>query len=105
MPVRDAIDLTVEGLEGSRGNPIDLSADNVENQATEANHNVQITQRELKVLQEEVFEKRESMHRKITKMTTKRLEKLLKQVENGEQVEVEDDSEFHVDEGTGDTKI
>ena len=54
-----------------------------------------------KILQEEVFEKRESTHRKITKMTTKRLEKLLKQVENGEQVEAEDNSEFHVDEGTG----
>ena len=86
---------------GSRGNPIDLSANNAENQATEANHNVQITQRELEILQEEVFEKRESTHRKITKVTTKRLEKLLKQVENGEQVEAEDNSEFHVDEGTG----
>jgi hypothetical protein len=101
LSVRDAIDLTVEGLGGSRDNPIDLSADNAENQAMEANHNVQITQRELKILQEEVFEKRESTHRKITKMTTKRLEKLLKQVENGEQVEAKDDSEFHVDEGTG----
>jgi hypothetical protein len=100
MFVRNAIDLTVEELRGSRGNPIDVSADNEENQATEANHNVQITQRELEILQEEVFEKRES-HRKITKMTTKRLEKLLKQVENGEQVEAEDDSEFHVDEGMG----
>jgi hypothetical protein len=101
MFVRNAIDLTVEGLGGSRDNPIDLSADNEENQATVANHNVQITQRELEILQEEVFEKRESTHRKITKTTMKTLEKLLKQVENGEQVEAEDDSEFHVDEGTG----
>jgi lipopolysaccharide export system protein LptA len=72
MFVRNAIDLTVEGLGGSRDNPIDLSADNEENQATVANHNVQITQRELEILQEEVFEKRESTHRKITKTTMKR---------------------------------
>jgi aspartate aminotransferase-like enzyme len=84
MSVRDAIDFTVEEPGGSRGNPLDLSANNAENQATEANHNVQITQQELEILQEEVFEKRESTHRKITKMTTKRLEKLLERVENGE---------------------
>jgi hypothetical protein len=34
-----------------------------------------------------LFEKGVSTHRKITKMTTKRLEKLLERVENGEQVE------------------
>jgi hypothetical protein len=44
----------------------------------------------------QVFEKRESTHRKITKMTTKRLEKPLERVENGEEVEAEDDYEFYV---------
>ena len=34
-------------------------------------------------------------------MTTKRLEKLLEQAENGKQVEAEDDYEFYVDEDPG----
>jgi hypothetical protein len=76
MSVRDAIDLTIEEPGGSRGNPIDLSADNAENH---------------------IFEKRESTHRKITKMTTKRLE----QAQDKGWVVAEDDSEFYVDEDTG----
>jgi hypothetical protein len=62
MSVRDAIDLIVEEVGGSHSNPLNLSANNAENQATEANNNVQITLQELKILQEEVFEKRESAH-------------------------------------------
>jgi hypothetical protein len=98
MSVHDAIDLTAEEPRGSRGNPIDLNADNVENQATEAN---QIMQQELEILQKEVFEEETSKHRMMTKITTKRLEELFKQAQNGIFIEAEDDEEFYVDEDTG----
>jgi hypothetical protein len=81
MSVRDAIELTVEEPGGSRGSPIDLSTDNAKNQVTEANHNVQITQQELEILQEEVFKEQTSTRQKMTRMTTKRLEVLLEQVQ------------------------
>jgi hypothetical protein len=61
LPPPACLDLTAEEP-GSRGNPIDLSADNAENQATEAN---------------QIFEEQESTHQKMTKMKTKRLEILL----------------------------
>jgi hypothetical protein len=93
--VMSAIDLTVEEPRGSRGNPIDVSADNAKSQATEAN---QITQHELEILQKEVFEEQESTHQK---MITKRLEELLNQAQDNGWVVAKDDDEFYVNEDTG----
>jgi hypothetical protein len=99
--VRDVIDLTAEEPRGSRGNPIYLTADNAENQATEAN---QITQQEREMPQKEVFEEQESAHQKMTKMTTMRLEILLEKVQSGGWVGAEDDEEFYVDKDTGESR-
>jgi hypothetical protein len=51
--------------EGSRGYPIDLS-DGGASTGDAENHNVQITQQELEIPQEDVFENQTSTHQKMT---------------------------------------